>query len=196
MSYKRTLGVFCGSRNGSLPSYQTAARLTGKAVADLSMNLIFGGGGRGLMGAVASSALAHGAEVFGVIPEFLTDREPPLSGLSELTVVKTMSERKRLLISRSDLILVLPGGIGTLDETFQVLTGNCLNSWRKPVGFLNTDGYFDRLLAFLEDGIKSGFISPGCPDLIRAGEDPRRLIEELIALQPENAEEGRAASGA
>ena len=134
--------VYCGSRTGASPAFEAAARATGALIGRMGWQLVYGGGRAGLMGAVADAALAHGARVVGVIPESLMHRELGHTGLSELHVVQTMHERKRLMAERSDAFLALPGGIGTLEELFEVWTWRQLGYHDKPVGLLNSDGYY------------------------------------------------------
>lgn len=153
-----SLCVFCGSRLGSDPAYERAARDLGTLLARRRCRLIYGGGSVGLMGIVADAVLAGGGEVVGVIPDFLATRELLHTGLTELKVVETMHQRKALMAELSEGFLALPGGYGTLEELFEVITWSQLGLHRKPIGLLNTAGFFTSLVEFLDRGIKDGFI--------------------------------------
>ena len=181
--------VFCGSRVGASPAFEAAARATGTLIGRNGWQLVYGGGRAGLMGAVADAALAAGGRVVGVIPQTLMDREHGHTGLSELHVVQTMHERKRLMAERSDAFVALPGGIGTFEELFEVWTWRQLGYHDKPVGLLNTGGYYDGLVRFLESTVTHGFLADWQMDLIRIGEQPESLLRELVqaaGLAPES----------
>ena len=137
------------------------------------------------MHAVSQSALAGKAPVIGVIPKFLTSVEPPKGNLTELIFVDSMSERKRLMIERADLFLILPGGVGTLDEVFEVITDNHLNLYRKPVGFLSINGYYDLLEEFLNNAKSIGFVSPKIDSYCFFDRDINMLIDRLTKSLPE-----------
>jgi uncharacterized protein (TIGR00730 family) len=160
--------VYCGSRPGRAPAHAEAARDTG--------------GRAGLMGEVADATLAAGGRVVGVIPQSLMERELGHGGLSELHVVETMHERKRLMAERSDAFLALPGGIGTMEELFEVWTWRQLCYHDKPVGLLNTAGYYDKLLAFVADMADSGFVQPAQRALLQVGDQPGPLLQRLGQL--------------
>ena len=150
--------VFCGSNAGNRPVYAAAARELGTALAGRGLGLVFGGRNGGLMAAVADAALAGGGTVIGVIPQALAALEVAHGGLTELRVVGSMHERKALMADLADAFIALPGGFGTLDETFEALTWAMLGIQRKPVGLLNVDGYYDGLLAFLDHAVREGFV--------------------------------------
>ncbi|GAB3126564.1 LOG family protein [Novispirillum itersonii] len=154
----RSLCVFCGASPGALPAYADEAAALGRAMAENGVRLVYGGGGIGIMGVVARAVLAHGGEVVGIIPEHLQTAEIALDGLTELHVVPDMHTRKRMMFERSDAIAVLPGGFGTLDETFEILTWKQLNLHAKPVIVVNTAGYWDGLLTFCRSMLEAGFI--------------------------------------
>lgn len=156
----KSLCVFCGSSPGNRPAYASIAVRTGELIARRGLTLVYGGGRVGLMGALADAALAAGGRVVGVIPQMLIDREVGHSGLSELHVVRTMSERKLLMGDLADAFLALPGGIGTMDELFEAWTWTQLDLHRKPCALLNQDGYYDPLLAFLDRAVEEGFLQP------------------------------------
>ncbi|HRH88407.1 MAG TPA: TIGR00730 family Rossman fold protein [Rubrivivax sp.] len=178
--------VYCGSRAGRWPQHAAAARDTGTLIGRMGWQLVYGGGRAGLMGEVAEAALAAGARVVGVIPQSLMERELGHPGLSELHVVQTMHERKRLMAERSDTFLALPGGIGTMEELFEVWTWRQLGYHDKPVGLLNTGGYYDKLLAFVADMADAGFVQPEQRALLQVDAQPQALLQRL----------GRLAAGA
>ena len=143
--------VFCGSRSGNNPAYTDAAHAVAQELASRGMQLVFGGGGTGLMGETARTALNLGVSVTGIIPTFLINQETPVEDLSELLVVADMHERKAKMAELSDMFVVLPGGIGTMEEACEMITGNWIGLYNKPVGFLNVNGFFDSFFAFLKD---------------------------------------------
>lgn len=153
----RSLCVFCGSRHGKRPEYTAAARAFGQALAERGITLVYGGGNVGLMGEVADAALQAGGRVVGVIPEFLRAKEVAHTGLSELIVTDSMHSRKAHMASLSDAFVALPGGLGTFDELFEILTWAQLGIHAKPVGLLNVDGFFDPLLAMTRHAVDEGF---------------------------------------
>ena len=156
----KRISVFCGSRVGAHPGYARAARALGHGLARRGLGLVTGGGHVGLMGVVADAALGAGAEAIGVIPQALLDREVGHQGLSQLHVVDTMHERKALLAGLADGFVAMPGGIGTMEELFEVWTWAGLGYHDKPVALLNAEGYYDRLLAFLDHAAADGFVHP------------------------------------
>jgi len=174
--------VYCGSRPGRRPSHAAVARETGTLIGRLGWQLVYGGGRAGLMGEVADAALAAGARVVGVIPLSLMERELGHTGLSELHVVETMHERKRLMAERSDAFLALPGGIGTLEELFEVWTWRQLGYHDKPVGLLNTENYYDNLLAFVADMADNGFVQPAQRALLQVDSQAHPLLHRLGQL--------------
>ena len=154
----RYLAVFCGSSPGVHPAYREEAARLGTLLAAHGWGLVYGGASVGLMGAVADAALAGGAPVVGVLPAVLKDREIAHPGLSELHFVDTMHQRKALMADRADAFLALPGGFGTLDEFLEILTWHLLGIHRKPCILVNTESYFDGLLAFLDHAVSQGFV--------------------------------------
>lgn len=174
-----SLCVYCGSRFGDDPAYRAAAEATGQLLAQSGGQLVYGGGRVGLMGAVADAALAHGAHVVGVIPEALMRREVGHDGVKELHVVQTMHERKMLMADRSDAFLTLPGGIGTMEEVFEMWSWQQLGYHAKPVGLLNVAGYYDALIRFVQDGYERGFISPEQHAALIVDDDLPRLMKTL-----------------
>lgn len=179
MNSQLSVGVFCGSKPGTLPIYSEAAKAVGTYIGTHGMRLVFGGGNTGLMGDVSQSALLAGAHVTGIMPHLLVGTEAPEHNLSELLFTDSMSRRKEMMMERSDVFLVLPGGVGTLDEAFEVVTDNWLKIFRKPLGFLNVGGYYDALFQFLEHGVESGFIAKACLELCLIDNSLERLLSRL-----------------
>jgi uncharacterized protein (TIGR00730 family) len=175
----RSLCVFCGSNAGGRPSYRAAADALGLALARRGQRLVYGGGHVGLMGVVADAALGAGGEVVGVIPQHLVDREIAHRSLSELRVVHSMHERKALMAALADGFIVLPGGIGTLEEFFEVWTWGQLGLHAKPYGLLNVDSYFDPLLRFLDHAVTERFVRSDHRDLLVVEEQVERLLDRL-----------------
>ena len=175
----KTIAVFCGSKAGGSPKYLAAARLMGTLCAHAGWGLVYGGGRVGLMGAVADAALAAGGQVIGVIPKKLMDREVAHPGLTTLEVVPDMAQRKDRMIAQSDAFVSLPGGLGTLDEMFEVLTLAQLNYHAKPSAILNLDGFYDGLIANCATMSKEGFLYPGVWESVICEDSPARLMERL-----------------
>lgn len=179
----RALGVFLGSSFGNKPEYAAAARAFGELLARRRLTLVYGGGKVGLMGVLADAALAAGGRVIGVIPQFLIDKEIGHDGLSELHIVAGMTERKVLMGELSDAFVALPGGIGTLDELFEVWTWTQLGLQRKHCGLLNVGGYFDALIAFLDRSVDEGFLRPRQHALLHVDTDAAVLLQKLSQIQ-------------
>lgn len=156
----RSVCVFCGSRPGRKSAYTDSARDLGRALAGDGLRLVYGAGDVGLMGEVARAALAAGGETFGVVPQHLIDREKGKRDLGRLVVTETMHERKKVMFMNADAIVALPGGPGTLDELFEVLTWRQLSLHAKPVFLLNVEGYWDPLTTLLENIVAEGFADP------------------------------------
>lgn len=175
-----SLCVYCGSRNGATPAYAELAREVGRWIGEHQGQLVYGGGRSGLMGVVADAALETGARVVGVIPQALVDREHAHRGCTELLIVDTMHERKRLMAERSNAFLALPGGIGTFEEFFETWTWRQLGYHNKPLGLLNHGGYYDSMMEFLRHGVSQGFMDDAQMHLIDVGERPAPLLEKLI----------------
>jgi hypothetical protein len=175
----RAVGVFCGSSAGVDPAYTTAARQLGELLAQQNITLVYGGAQVGLMGSVADAALAAGGRVIGVIPRLLMKKEVGHTGLTDLRVVQTMAERKEVMMDLSDAFVALPGGIGTLDELFEVWTATQLGLQAKPCGLLNVQGYFDQLLAFLNHAVAQGFLREQHRCQLKLHDDPKVLLSEL-----------------
>ena len=175
-----SLCVYCGSRSGEDAKFAALAQSVGNWIGRHGGQLVYGGGRNGLMGILADATLAAGGRVIGVIPEALVEKEWAHTGCTELHVVGTMHERKRIMAEHADAFLALPGGIGTLEEFFEVWTWRQLGYHAKPVGLLNLDGYYDDLLAFLNTSVKNGFMSAWQMALIAVADTPQQLLPQLI----------------
>lgn len=175
--------VFCGSRFGRQPVFADAARTVAAELATRQMGLVFGGGGTGLMGETARTALSLGVPVTGIIPTFLINQETPVEELTKLFIVSDMHERKAKMAELSDMFIVLPGGIGTVEEASEMLTGNWLGLYHKPVGFLNVNGFFDKFLAFLQDAVDTGFMPEACFERVICAQSVPELIDKLLAAK-------------
>jgi len=171
--------VFCGSNRGASPSFASATAELARCLVANGIGIVYGGGNVGLMGVLADVALAEGGEVVGVIPRMLVDKEIAHRGLTELRVVGSMHERKALMADLSDAFIAAPGGYGTLDEFCEILTWTQLGLQRKPVGMLNVDGYFDRLLALFDHAVTEQFVKPMHRDMIVTDDTPRSLIARM-----------------
>ena len=174
-----SVAVYCGSRFGDRPAYEAAARALGRLIADSGASVVYGGGRVGLMGTVADAALAAGGRVVGVIPQALMDREVGHAGLSELHVVQTMHERKQMMAERADAFITLPGGIGTLEEIYEVWSWQQLGYHDKPVALLNVEGYYDALLEFMRVSHERGFVSAPQYHALLVDDDPARLLARV-----------------
>ncbi|NBO64226.1 MAG: TIGR00730 family Rossman fold protein [Acidobacteria bacterium] len=178
------LGVFCGSSIGAKPLYRDVAVELGRAIALRQVWLVYGGGGIGLMGALADAVLAAGGQVIGVIPQALASKELAHPNLTELRIVRTMHERKAVMAELADAFLALPGGLGTFDELFEILTWAQLGIHRKPVGLLNTDHYFDPLVGMVEHAVREGFVSPLHRELIIVASSVDDWFDRLATFVP------------
>jgi len=175
--------VFCGSSAGKNPAYRDAAEALGRLLAREGIGLVYGGSSVGLMTAVADAALTAGGEVIGVIPRSLEAKEIAHPGLSALHVVGSMHERKALMVELADGFVALPGGMGTFDEFFEVVTWAQLGIHVKPCGFLNVEGYYDRLTAFLDHAVAEGFVKGDHREMIIVEERPEELLERFRAYR-------------
>jgi uncharacterized protein (TIGR00730 family) len=180
----RAVCVFCGSREGTRPSYAEAARLVGKTLARREIGVVYGGGRVGLMGAVADAALEEGGEVVGVIPEALLAREIVHEGLTKLHIVDSMHERKRLMARLSDGFVTLPGGYGTFEEFLEVLSWAQLGIHEKPCGLLDVDGYYEPLTALFDEAVREGFVPPHHRSLVLTKRDPELLLDVMERYMP------------
>jgi uncharacterized protein (TIGR00730 family) len=171
--------VFCGANTGASPIYVATARAVGERLARAGICLIYGGGGCGLMGALARGAMEAGGEAIGIIPESLLGLEPPPGSLTELRVVRSMHDRKAMMVELADGFVALPGGLGTLDEMSEVLTWAQLGLHAKPFGVLNLDGYFDLLIAWIDHATSERFIRQEHRAMVLVDSDLDRLLERL-----------------
>ena len=176
--------VFCGSNSGASPGYAAAARDLGARFARDGITLVYGGGRVGMMGEVADAVIRAGGSTIGVIPRPLLDRELGHSGLTELHVVETMHERKQRMADLADAFIALPGGLGTLEEVFEIWTWAQLGIHRKPVGFLDVDGYYAPLFAFLDRCVGERFIRPQYRAMAIVDDDIERLLDRLRNYTP------------
>lgn len=171
--------VFCGSSPGANDAYRALALELGTTIAARGLRLVYGGGNVGLMGALADAALEAGGEVVGVIPQHLVDREVAHGGLTALRVVRSMHERKALMAELADGFVALPGGLGTLEELFEIWTWGQLGLHRKPYALLDTSGFFDPLITFLDRLVSERFLKPAHREMLLVDTAPARLLDRL-----------------
>ena len=171
--------VFAGSNSGSHGNYAEAARALGRELAARTCTLVYGGGNVGLMGVLAQTVMDQGGRVIGVIPEALMKREIAHYSITDLRVVGSMHERKALMSELSDGVVALPGGLGTLEELFEMLTWSQLGIHGKPVALLNASGYYDALLRFLDQAVDQGFLRPAHRGLLLTGTEPGPLLDAM-----------------
>lgn len=181
MTKIRSVCVFCGANSGFDPVFARTARAAGALLAQTETTLVYGGGNVGLMGELADSTLTAGGKVIGVIPRSLVEREVAHSGLTELHIVETMHERKAMMASLADAFIALPGGLGTLEEIFEVWTWGQLGMHAKPCGFLDVGGFYSALFAFLDHAVGAGFILPDNRALAVVDDDLESLLRRMAA---------------
>jgi uncharacterized protein (TIGR00730 family) len=179
----RRVAVYCGSANGNDPAFLAEARVLGEAIAAAGLGLVYGGASVGLMGAVADAALAGGAEVIGVLPDVLAGKEIAHNGLTSLELVPTMHERKARMAELADAFLVLPGGYGTLEELLEVVTWAQLKLHAKPCILVNTAGYWDGLLRFLDSAVAAGFLKAKNRELLLVAGSASEAVGMVVATQ-------------
>jgi uncharacterized protein (TIGR00730 family) len=184
----RRVCVFCGSSFGARPSYEAAARTLGQILPARGLELVYGGGNVGLMGALADSAMATGGKVIGVIPDHLERREVAHRGVTELRVVDSMHTRKALFEELSDGFVALPGGLGTYEELFEILTWGQLGLHTKPVGLLDVDDFYAPLHTFLDHAVDQRFVRPEHRSMLLIDDDPERLLDRMEAWEPPTVE--------
>ncbi len=182
------IAVFCGSGTGADPVFRNQAALLGQVLARRGIRVVYGGGRVGLMGILANAALEAGGEVTGVIPGFLQIREVAHQGLTEMIRVESMHERKARIERLSDGAIALPGGFGTMDELFEMLTWGQLGLHRKPVGLLNVNGFFDPLLRMVDDMVREGFIRDDHRKQLMVSGDIESLLDQMSRYQPPTLE--------
>ena len=179
-----SVAVYCGSNSGTDPAYARAAASLGQTLADRGIRLVYGGGQVGLMGVVADAVTENGGQAYGVITEALRAKEIAHESLTSLQVVGTMHERKAAMADAADAFIMLPGGFGTFDEFFEVLTWTQLGIHAKPCGILDTAGFFAPLRALLDGAVTAGFVHSAHRDMVIMDDDPGRLLDRLAAWTP------------
>jgi uncharacterized protein (TIGR00730 family) len=184
----KSICVYCGSNPGRDPGFTSTARQIGRLLAERDIRLIYGGGQVGLMGEVADAALSAGGEVVGVIPEFLALKEIAHSGLTELHVVESMHARKALMVELAEGFIALPGGIGTMEELFEIWTWSQLGQHKHPVGLLNVNGYYDDLVAFLDRMAAQGFVDETHRNGLKVDADIGHLLDAFSAYEAPHAD--------
>jgi uncharacterized protein (TIGR00730 family) len=180
--------VFCGTNPGSRPSYGVAARELGQILAEQGIDLVYGGASVGIMGELADAVQEHGGHVTGIIPQQLVQKEAAHTGIPNLIVVASMHQRKSQMADMSDGFIALPGGIGTLEGFFEVLTWAQLGIHSKPSGILNIEGYFNGLTGFLDHAVREGFLTDVHRHAIIVETEPRRLLDRMRAYTPQEGE--------
>ncbi|HIA55316.1 MAG TPA: TIGR00730 family Rossman fold protein [Candidatus Melainabacteria bacterium] len=176
--------VFCGSSPGIKQEYAVGARELGLVLAKQNIDLVYGGGHVGLMGIVADAAMSAGAKAIGIIPRCLADKEVAHKGLTELKIVQTMHERKAQMSELSDGFIAMPGGFGTLEELFEVITWAQLGIHKKPFGLFNIDGFFDKLIEFIDYQVEQGFVPERHREMVIVADEAEELVELLANFQP------------
>lgn len=179
----KKITVYCGSKKGNSSQYEAAAKALGQEMVKRDLELVYGAGRVGLMGVIADQMLAGGKEVLGIIPQKLVDREVAHRGCTELIIVETMRDRKWLMAERGDGFIAMPGGIGTLEELFEIMTLNQLHYIQKPLALYNVNGYFDQLLGFLSHAKAEGFLYPEQEELLIVSDDPGELLDKMAEYQ-------------
>jgi uncharacterized protein (TIGR00730 family) len=190
MDLKR-ICVFCGSSPGAKPEYASAAKALGRELVRRKTSLVYGGGRVGMMYEIARTVHERGGEVIGVIPRGMVERELAYSDLPDLRIVASMHERKAMMAGLADGFIALPGGLGTIEEFFEVLTWAQLGMHHKPCGFLNTAGYFDKLLEFLDHSAAESFIQPEHRAMVLCEKEPASLLEKFDAYVPPDTDMAR-----
>lgn len=180
----KSVCVYCGSSPGTDPAYAAAATQLGKTIAGRGIELVYGGGNVGLMGTVADAAVGAGGKVTGVIPKALEEKEVGHDGLTKLHVVADMHERKAMMADLSEGFIAMPGGLGTLEELFEALTWLQLGFHEKPCGVLNISGYYQSLLAFLDNAVEGGFVKPLHREMLLESDESEKLLDALESFKP------------
>lgn len=180
----KRLCIYCGSNPGRQPLYREAAEELVRAMAQRGLGLVYGGAHVGIMGVIADTMLDLGGEVIGVIPHGLVAKEVAHEGLNDLRIVDSMHERKALMLELADGAIALPGGLGTLDETFEALTWAQLGIHNKPCGLLNVGGYYDHLAAFLGHAVQEGYVKDRHKSMLLVESSPEKLLEQFAQYEP------------
>jgi uncharacterized protein (TIGR00730 family) len=176
--------VYCGSNKGKNPIYEAGAKALANEMISRDMALVYGAGNVGLMGIIADEMLLAGKTVYGIIPQKLVDIEVAHVGCTELTIVETMRDRKWLMAEKGDGFIAMPGGIGTFEELFEIMTLNQLGYIAKPLALFNVAGYYDKLLSFLQFAVEEGFLKQAQLDLIIVSDDPVELLDKMTHYRP------------
>lgn len=184
MNSLKNISVFCGSSRGNGDSYLDGATAMAEFLADHGVAIVYGGAKVGLMGAVADAALRKNGKVIGVIPDFIKSKEIAHEGLTELITVTSMQERKTIMHEKSDGAIILPGGFGTLDEMFELLTWGQLGLHTKPIGILNIDGFYDDLIQCMDKMVRSGFLRMSNREMLLIENDIEKLFDAMVNYQP------------
>ncbi|RSK48737.1 LOG family protein [Hymenobacter rigui] len=184
----KSVAVYCGASSGTNELFTQQAQAMGRALAERGFTLVYGGGRVGLMGAVADAVMQHGGKAIGVIPDFLADKELAHVGLTELHVVKTMHERKLMMADLAEGFVAMPGGYGTLEELFEVLTWGQLGLHQKPIGVLNVAGYYDHLLRALDHMADEGLLRRENRNQLLSHPEPHGMLDAMLAYQPVSLE--------
>ena len=176
----KSISIFCGAHEGNNPKYAQSAKIVSETIAKKGINVVFGGGNVGLMKIISDTALDNGVEVLGISLKSLHALELANPRLSEIVVTETLLDRKDEFMSRSDAFVVLPGGVGSLDELAEIMASNQLGIINKPVGILNTEGYYDHLLKWFDKAVEEGFISSANLKELLVSDDPHELVELIV----------------
>jgi len=190
-----SFAVFCGSSSGNNGEYSASARELSRIIFKKGFGVITGGGRVGIMGVIADETISLGGRITGVIPQFLVDKEVAHDGLSELIIVDSMHARKQKIEQISDGFIALPGGFGTLDEIFEIITWAQLSIHLKPIGILNSGSYYDNLINHIHHMVREGFVHPGYLDMVIMEPDPEVLIEKMLAYVPKDVDKAGFALG-
>lgn len=184
----KNICVFCGSSRGFNNKYSEPTRELAKIFAKKNLNLVYGGANIGLMKVIADAVLKNGSEVYGVMPKNLAEREIAHSGITKMHIVETMAQRKQVMADISDAFVILPGGVGTMDELFEILSWNQLGFMKKPVGIYNIDGFFNHLIDYLDHAIKEKFLRQEHRDNMIVDDNPESMMKKLLSftfIEPE-----------
>ena len=184
----KRLCVFCGSSKGNNPIFAAAAVQLAKLLMQHNITLVNGGGSVGIMGVMANTMLEGGGQVIGIIPQFIVDMEVAHSGLTELHIVSSMHERKKMMFDLSDGFVALPGGLGTLEEIFEIVSWAQLKLHDKPCGFLNVAGYFDPLIQFLDEAVQKGFVRSEHRQMVLQESAPEKLLQQFLTYRSAHIE--------
>jgi uncharacterized protein (TIGR00730 family) len=184
----KKITVYCGSNKGKNPAYEQGVLALAEEMIKRDLALVYGAGNVGLMGVIADAMLAAGKDVYGIIPQKLVDIEVAHIGCTELTIVETMRDRKWLMAERGDGFIAMPGGIGTFEELFEIMTLNQLAYIQKPLALFNVNGYYDGLITFLSHAVQEGFLHKAQLDLLIVSSDPVEILDKMAGFEPKYIE--------